>query len=155
MDNEDNAPITQKGMIEMFGESMPIEAVNLVFDAPPEMTCGELRRQLRAMAASRPKAPTSMIERMARAMDAALVENTDNDTLAWDLTLGQLTEVVHAVLAAMREPTPGMVEAGIALAEEVEDWITDSVDTFRVGAPSDMPRPVWQAMIDAAAKEVS
>lgn len=43
----ETAKITQSEMIEMFGEAMPMVAVNLVFDAPPEKTIGEIRAELR------------------------------------------------------------------------------------------------------------
>jgi len=46
-----NAPITQDEMIEMFGETMPIEAVNLLWNAAGDRTLGELRNELRAIAA--------------------------------------------------------------------------------------------------------
>lgn len=46
--------ITQDEMVEMFGQSMPVEAVSLLFDAPPEMTIGEIRAKLRTMALPRP-----------------------------------------------------------------------------------------------------
>lgn len=44
------APITQAEMIELFGETMPIEAVKLAWEAPSEMTLGEIRAKLRQMA---------------------------------------------------------------------------------------------------------
>ena len=39
--------ITREEMIEMFGEEMPREAINLLWDAPATKTIGELRAQLR------------------------------------------------------------------------------------------------------------
>lgn len=38
-------------------------------------------------------------------------------------------------------------------AEEVEDWTQDSYGSYRVDEASDMPLPVWRAMIDAALAE--
>jgi hypothetical protein len=49
----DDERITQEWLIEHFGSTMPIEAVNLVFDSPGEMTIAELRDELRAMARKR------------------------------------------------------------------------------------------------------
>lgn len=46
-------PITQNELRTLFGESIPIEAIKLIFDAPDERTIGELRRQLREMARDR------------------------------------------------------------------------------------------------------
>lgn len=45
--------ITREEMIEMFGEMMPIEAVSLLWEAPGEMTLGEMRAELRRIAAQR------------------------------------------------------------------------------------------------------
>lgn len=50
-----DGPITQDEMIAMFGERMPIEAVNLVWESPGEMTLREIRQALREMAAQRTK----------------------------------------------------------------------------------------------------
>ncbi len=41
--------ITRQEMISMFGESMPIEAMTLLWEAPNEMTIGEIRAKLRQM----------------------------------------------------------------------------------------------------------
>lgn len=49
--------ITQAEMIEMFGTQMPVEAVNLLFYSPGEMTLGEMRAKLRGIAAERRKHP--------------------------------------------------------------------------------------------------
>ena len=46
-DNE--AKISQEEMISMFGKSMPTEAVNLLWQAPDDMTVGEIRKALRKM----------------------------------------------------------------------------------------------------------
>jgi hypothetical protein len=48
-----SAPITKEEMVEMFGEEMPREAVNLVWDSPGEMTVGEIRTELRRIARQR------------------------------------------------------------------------------------------------------
>lgn len=45
-------PITQEEMIEMFGEAMPIEAVRLIWHSPPHATIGEVRAELRRLAAT-------------------------------------------------------------------------------------------------------
>ena len=47
------------------------------------------------------------------------------------------------------EPTKQMIEAGISAAEEVEDWTQDSFETYRVDGASDMPKPVYKAMLAA------
>ena len=46
----DQDKITQEEMVEMFGESMPMEAVTLVWRAPDDMTAGEIRAELRRIA---------------------------------------------------------------------------------------------------------
>ncbi len=45
-------PITQAEMMELFGATMPIEAVTLIWESPPEMTIGEVRAKLRTMGAA-------------------------------------------------------------------------------------------------------
>jgi hypothetical protein len=42
--------ITQEEMTELFGNSMPMEAVNLLFNSPGDKTVGEIRDKLRAIA---------------------------------------------------------------------------------------------------------
>lgn len=46
--------ITQAEMVEMFGEAMPVEAVNLLWDSPGDWTLGQLRAELRRIAANAP-----------------------------------------------------------------------------------------------------
>jgi len=48
--SSDCAPITRDELVEMFGEDMPIEAVNLLRNTPGCMTIGEVRVELRKMA---------------------------------------------------------------------------------------------------------
>ena len=47
--------ITQKEMIELFGETMPIEAANLLFEAPDGWTVGQVRAKLRSLRAKAPE----------------------------------------------------------------------------------------------------
>lgn len=49
----DTTPILQEELVEMFGDSMPMEAVTLLFGSPPEMTVGEIRATLRKIARER------------------------------------------------------------------------------------------------------
>lgn len=44
-------PITREEMMAMFGSAMPIEAVKLVWDADGSKTIGQIRDELRAIAA--------------------------------------------------------------------------------------------------------
>lgn len=53
----DSSPITRDEMIEMFGDAMPIEAVNLIWNGPPGMSVGECRVKLREIAANRKAEP--------------------------------------------------------------------------------------------------
>jgi len=50
-------PITQDEMVAMFGERMPIQAVELLWSAPPGSTVAQLRARLREIART-PVAPT-------------------------------------------------------------------------------------------------
>ncbi len=83
---------------------------------------------------------SEMIERAAKAL-------ADNHILVSD---GHYKMAARTVLQAIREPGKKAIDAGITAAEEVEDWTQDSFERYRVDSASDMPRPVWQAMIDAA-----
>lgn len=47
------APISKEEMFEMFGETMPPEAVELLFSAPDTMTVGKIRAALRELADDR------------------------------------------------------------------------------------------------------
>lgn len=58
--------------------------------------------------------------------------------------------LARAAIEALMEPSKEMINAGIIAAEEVEDWTADSYERYRVDSASDMPRPVFQAMIHAA-----
>lgn len=47
----DEPKLTQDELGKMFGDTIPIEAVNLIFvEAPDTMTMGQMREKLRAMA---------------------------------------------------------------------------------------------------------
>lgn len=49
-DKPNEAKITQQDLIDMFGETMPIEAVNLVWNSDDKKTLGQIRAELREMA---------------------------------------------------------------------------------------------------------
>lgn len=85
------------------------------------------------------------IERAEQAVRDALICGT--------VRKGEERNIVRAVLTAIREPGKAVLGAGITAAEEVEDWTRDSHGTYRYDTPSDMPLPVWQAMIDAMLAE--
>jgi len=48
-----DGPITREEMVEMFGSECPIEAINLIWNAPDHKTLAEIRRELREIAAAR------------------------------------------------------------------------------------------------------
>lgn len=48
-----DARITQAEMVALFGETMPIEAVTLLWDSPGTKTIGEIRAELRELARRR------------------------------------------------------------------------------------------------------
>src|SRR5690242_13121174 len=45
------APITKSELASLFGDRLPMEAVGLLWEMPGEMTIGELRAELRKIAA--------------------------------------------------------------------------------------------------------
>jgi len=48
--SEDQSKITQEEMIKMFGDAMPIEAVNLLWNTDDSKTLGDIRAELRTIA---------------------------------------------------------------------------------------------------------
>lgn len=48
-----DSKITQEEMVELFGEAMPVEAFNLLADAPEDWTLAQVRERLREIAAER------------------------------------------------------------------------------------------------------
>lgn len=50
---DDTSRISAEEMIELFGETMPIEAVQLLWSAGDDKTVGELRAELRQIARKR------------------------------------------------------------------------------------------------------
>ncbi|MBO9624186.1 MAG: hypothetical protein J7500_15870 [Sphingomonas sp.] len=85
---------------------------------------------------------SEMVVRVARAI--ATYANGSADM--WE----NWQEEARAAIEAMREPDKHMIDAGITAAGEVEDWPRDTDGSYRADTPSDMPKPVWHAMIDAA-----
>jgi len=69
--------ITQEDLIELFGEAMPIEAVNLLWNCPGEWTLGRLRSELRKIAKAR-------IEK------DALVGRLRREAVNWSASCGKL-----------------------------------------------------------------
>ena len=63
--------ITRDEMIELFGVSMPVEAATLLWEASDEKTVGQLRSELREIAAKRQI--DSLRERVARAIFASIL----------------------------------------------------------------------------------
>lgn len=55
----DDAKITQAELAEMFGKTIPMEAVDLLLNPPADATLASLRAQLREMAATSPAPPDS------------------------------------------------------------------------------------------------
>jgi hypothetical protein len=58
----ETSPITRDEMRTMFGDTIPMEAVSLLWDSPGEMTVGQIRARLREIAAT-PK-PAPLLERL-------------------------------------------------------------------------------------------
>lgn len=70
------APITQEEMQQLFGETLPMEAVALLWSEPGNTTFGQMRAKLREIAANR-KVPT-------------LVERLRSEAANWSATCGPL-----------------------------------------------------------------
>ena len=77
-----------------------------------------------------PESTSSMAERVGQAIADEVIKRESINADEWPI-------IARAAIAAMREPTERMVEAG------------ESADSVGMGAPRD----VWPAMIDAALKD--
>lgn len=83
----EDGPFTQDELMQMFGSTLPIEAVKLLWGSPGDVTLSEVRAQLRRIAADRHKAHAAtlarQVEEMAVALDrlirAARGGNADHD----------------------------------------------------------------------------
>lgn len=73
----DTDPISRDEMQQLFGEYIPMEAIQLVWGAPEGTTVGDIRRQLREIARSRQQ--DSKVETVARAICVADGKNPDAD----------------------------------------------------------------------------
>jgi len=50
MNDDVEGKITQSELIELFGETMPMEAVKVIFEAPDAWTVGMVREEIRRIA---------------------------------------------------------------------------------------------------------
>ena len=73
----DQSPITEAEMRQLFGETLPMEAVQLLWSSPDEVTFGELRAKLRSIAHNR--IIDTKLEKVARAICTADGQNPDSD----------------------------------------------------------------------------
>lgn len=87
------APITQAEMVEMFGETMPWEAFELIGSAPDSMTLGQMRARLRQIAEERKTAPT-------------LLERLRSEAVNWSASCGDLfgeaADEIERLVCALR-----------------------------------------------------
>lgn len=102
---------------------------------------------------------SEMVDRVAQAIadELARQEGNEESFILHDGKLSYLDQeevdmlaVARAAIEAMREPTKQMIDAGIDAADTVEDYTQDTDGSYRVDSPSDMPFPIYRAMIDAA-----
>ena len=69
------------------------------------------------------------------------------------LTYYRADAAIAAHIEAIMVPSKEVIDAGITAAEDAENWTTDTNETYRCDASSDLPLPVWQAMITAMRNE--
>lgn len=75
---------------------------------------------------------SEMVERVAKAIEAEVDKLNDVRNIQ-----GFYEEIARAAIAAMREPTDGMVETAFSLLPDRDPW----------------PIAVWRAMIDESLRE--
>lgn len=90
--------LTQDELAALFGDTIPIEAVNLIWSSPPEMTVGQIREKLAQMAPGWRR--KNAIERAVRDYFREIV----GLQLAADLHAQQLTQEIARVLDQLRSP---------------------------------------------------
>ena len=106
-----------------------------------------------------------MIERVTRAFPSTLkTEQRWASAMAsrWDTTLGcrmdAMAETARAAIAAMREPTGAMVDAGhVVIHEQGPPWLCEADRTkpyHVISMPEDVAQR-WRQMIDAALQDKS
>ena len=93
----------------------------------------------------------SMIERVARAIN----ETANKQFNAYVVDKEVSFALARAAIAAMREPTEAMIEAGKVVEIEPPEWLKAAgrgmtYKSFMASAPTAQH---WRAMIDAALKE--
>ena len=104
-------------------------------------------------------AEPEMVERVARALLAHLIENDGpyslaiNDAEGPRITLDgffDMAELARAAIGAMREPTEGMVKAMIEANILDQHAHTPTEQIAKVGYAYPVVNPVWRAGIDEA-----
>lgn len=86
-----------------------------------------------------------MMKRIVRAVGA--VQTWDGETIAENWTRSEIEAVIKAVLEAVREPSNAMLDSFVSRALQVS--------IHGEGGWSEYGRNQWQAMIDAALRELS
>jgi len=92
-------PITQTEIIELFGDTIPLQAVQLIVDMPARMTFDEVRSQLQAIAGARASASShgvNMLLSLHRRHLQALREGNEE-------TRGRLHNLIHEIEWAFPE----------------------------------------------------
>jgi hypothetical protein len=93
--------ITQDEMVDLFGEEMPVQAVELLFTSSPEKTVGELRKELRMMSA---KFRLQSLERQVKEQQD-IIDELRNDR-------GMLNQILLDVVQIHRAPSGNFTARG-------------------------------------------
>lgn len=100
-------PITSEEMVEMFGSAMPIEAVQLVWNADGSKTVGEIRDDLRALAARRKQEAPDIVERLIGYKRSAYPEDMELHE-----TAGRAADEIERLRAALKTIADGYIDVG-------------------------------------------
>ena len=99
---------------------------------------------------------TDIREAVARAIAEKRNQRSMTANVDRGITEGDRADADAAIAAhieAIMVPSKEVIDAGITAAEDAENWTTDTNETYRCDASSDLPLPVWQAMITAMRNE--
>lgn len=121
--------LTHAELGEIFGKTMPIEAVNLIWNSPDHVTVGEIRRELRAMgnAHKRQKAVADAIAK--RLEPYATDAENDWDWIFHD-TARVALEAADAILAPGGVPFDDAARTALAEIGNIAFNMKQSSDSF-------------------------
>ena len=142
--------ITKNEMVEMFGNEMPIEAVQLLYDAPGEMTLGGVRAKLREMAAA--KTPERVESDLVKDLLVSADSITQEEYWPESVLMRQAADRIQALEAELAKENQEKIK-WMGLCQLAEKKHNDQLSGVHAGTHVIVPVGLTDEMIDAASKE--